>query len=338
MSSAGPPQAANCAPAGGSEAAKPRAWGGHPSVPMPATAIAPIAPRARQQRIERFAGLSFALPAFALLVVIDIVPLLVLLYLSFTNYELGALSSKVVGLDNFRKTLVDPVFRRSLGNTFVYVAIVLPCAVGLALLVAVLLHGRKRSRSFYEVVYFLPVTSTLIAMATVWQFLLHPSLGPVNGVLRALGFHEVGFLSEPAYVLPTLAAIGVWHLIGFNMVLFLAGLSAIPRDLYEAAEIDGCRSGIDRFLTITWPLLGPTTMFVIVTTSITAFKVFDTVAVMTRGGPMGASEVLLYAIYLEGYQYFHMGYAAALTLIFLAFVLVFSILQTFVLERRVHYG
>ena len=143
--------------------------------------------------------------------------------------------------------------------------------------------------------------------------------------------------SEPAYVLPTLAAIGIWQLVGFNMVLFLAGLSAIPRDLYEAAEIDGCRSGIDRFLTITWPLLGPTTMFVIVTTSITAFKVFDPVAVMTRGGPMGASEVLLYAIYLEGYQYFHMGYAAALTLIFLAFVLLFSILQTFLLERRVHY-
>jgi multiple sugar transport system permease protein len=307
------------------------------SAPMTAASTAPLAPRNRQQWIERFAGLSFVFPAFLLLVVIDIVPLLVLLYLSFTNYELGALDTKFLGLDNFRKALVDPVFRRSLGNTFVYVAIVLPAAVGLALLVAVLLHGRKRSRSFYEVVYFLPVTSTLIAMATVWQFLLHPSLGPVNGLLRALGFHEIGFLSEPSYVLPTLAAIGVWHLIGFNMVLFLAGLSAIPRDLYEAAEIDGCRSGIDRFLTITWPLLGPTTMFVIVTTSITAFKVFDTVAVMTRGGPMGSSEVLLYAIYLEGYQYFHMGYAAALTLVFLLFVLIFSAVQTFVLDRRVHY-
>jgi multiple sugar transport system permease protein len=294
-------------------------------------------PRNRQQRIERFAGLGFALPAFALLLLIDIAPLLVLLYLSFTNYELGALDSRFVGLDNFRKALVDPVFRRSLGNTFVYVAIVLPLAVGLGLLIAVLLHRRKRTRSFYEVIYFLPVTSTLIAMATVWQFLLHPSLGPINGMLRALGFGEIGFLNEPAYVLPTLAAIGIWHLVGFNMVLFLAGLSAIPRDLYEAAEIDGCRSGIDRFLTITWPLLGPTTMFVIVTTSITAFKVFDTVAVMTRGGPKGSSEVLLYAIYLEGYQYFHMGYAAALTLVFLVFVLLFSVVQTFALDRRVHY-
>jgi multiple sugar transport system permease protein len=268
---------------------------------------------------------------------IDIIPLAVLLYLSFTDYQLGALDTHFLGLDNFAKALADPVFRRSITNTFVYVAIVLPLAVGLGLLIAVLLHGRKRTRSFYEVVYFLPVTSTLIAMATVWQFLLHPSLGPINGMLRTVGVHEIAFLSEPAYVLPTLAAIGIWHLVGFNMVLFLAGLSAIPRDLYEAAEIDGCRGGIDRFLTITWPLLGPTTMFVIVTTSITAFKVFDTVAVMTRGGPMGSSEVLLYAIYLEGYQYFHMGYAAALTLVFLVFVLLFSILQTFVLDRRVHY-
>jgi multiple sugar transport system permease protein len=131
--------------------------------------------------------------------------------------------------------------------------------------------------------------------------------------------------------------IGIWQLLGFNMVLFLAGLSAIPKDLYEAAEIDGAASGIDRFLTITWPLLGPTTMFVIVTTSITAFKVFDTVAVMTRGGPMGSSEVLLYNIYLEGFQYFHTGYAAALTVIFLVFILAFSAFQTFALDRRVHY-
>jgi len=298
---------------------------------------APARPRDRQRLVEKLAGCGFAFPAFLLLLLTNLVPLGVLVYLSFTDYTLGALDTRFLGLQNFSKALGDPILRRSLVNTFAYVAIVLPGAVGLGLLIAVLLHRRKRTRSIYEVIYFLQVTSTLIAMATVWQFILHPRLGPVNGVLRALGFHEMAFLSEPSYVLPTLAAIGIWQLVGFNMVLFLAGLSAIPRDLYEAAEIDGCRGGIDRFLTITWPLLGPTTMFVIVTTSITAFKVFDTVAVMTRGGPMGSSEVLLYAIYLEGYQYFHMGYAAALTLVFLAFVLVFSVLQTLVLERRVHY-
>jgi multiple sugar transport system permease protein len=217
------------------------------------------------------------------------------------------------------------------------VAIVVPGGVLISLLVAILIHQRKRTRSLYEVIYFLPVTSTLIAMATMWQFLLHPTLGLINQALKGLGFAETAFLSEPRLVIPTLAAIGIWQLVGFNMVLFLAGLSAIPRDLYEAVDIDGASHPIDRFLKVTWPMLGPTTMFVTVTTFITAFKIFDTVAVMTRGGPGGASEVLLYAIYLEGFQYFHMSYAATLTLVFLAFTLVFSVLQTFILDRRVHY-
>ena len=306
-----------------------------------ASATVPAANRRKTNRqvvIERLMGMGFALPALILLAVITIAPLVTLLVLSFTDYELGATEMAGVGLDNYGKAMSDPVFRRALRNTFLYVALVLPGAVLLGLFVAVLVHGRTRTRWVYQVIYFLPVTSTLIAMATVWQAILHPRLGPVNAVLRFFGFNEVAFLSEPAFVLPTLAVIGIWQLLGFNMVLFMAGLSAIPRDLYEAAEIDGCKGGFDRFLTITWPLLGPTTMFVIVTTSITAFKVFDTVAVMTRGGPAGASEVLLYTIYLEGFQYFHTAYAAALTVIFLAFVLVFSAVQAFMLDRRAHYG
>ena len=301
--------------------------------------VAELSPRRRSRQlwIERLTGSGFALPAFILLVMVNLLPLIAVLYLSLTDYEFGALEARFVWLANFNRALSDPIIRRSLSNTLLYVAIVLPGSVLLALAVAVLVHGRKRTRGLYEVAYFLPVTSTLIAMATVWQFLLHPRLGPVNGALRWLGLAEVPFLSDPAWALPTLGVIGIWQLLGFNMVLFLAGLSAIPKDLYEAAEIDGVATGIDRFLTITWPLLGPTTMFVIVTTSITAFKVFDTVAVMTRGGPMGSSEVLLYNIYLEGFQYFHTGYAAALTVIFLVFILVFSIAQTFALERRVHY-
>ena len=292
----------------------------------------------RQAFIERLMGMGFAFPACLLLLLVTIVPLVVLVILSFTDYELGALELTGVGLDNYAKALTDPVFLRALKNTFLYVAIVLPGSVLLGLVVAVLVQGRTRTRWIYQVIYFLPVTSTLIAMATVWQALLHPSLGPVNAAIRFFGFREVGFLSDPSLVLPTLATIGIWQLVGFNMVLFMAGLSAIPRDLYEAAEVDGCTGGIDRFVTITWPLLGPTTMFVIVTTSITAFKVFDTVAVMTRGGPAGASEVLLYTVYLEAFQYFHIGYGAALTMVFLAFVLIFSAIQAFVLDRRAHYG
>lgn len=291
----------------------------------------------RQAFFQKLTATGFALPAFLLLLALHIVPLLVLAALSFTDYELGVVTFNFVGLDNYAQAFSDEVFRRSLVNTLYYVAIVLPGSVGFSLLVAILVHRRKRTRSFYEIVYFLPVTSTLIAMATVWQFVLHPSLGVVNTVLRHLGLGEAAFLSDPSLALPTLAMIGIWQLVGFNMILFLAGLSAIPRDLYEASEIDGCGNGIDRFLTITWPLLGPTTLFVIVTTSITAFKVFDTVAVLTRGGPQGSTEVILYAIYLEGFYYFRTAYAAVLTLVFLAFVVVFSVIQTFFLDRKTHY-
>ncbi|WP_425475696.1 carbohydrate ABC transporter permease [Mesorhizobium hunchu] len=299
---------------------------------------APIArPGARQAFIERLVAGGFALPALLLLVLTILVPLGVLAYLSFTDYELGDVGLHYVGLQNITAALTDPEFRRALKNTLLYVAIVLPGSVILSLLVAVLVHRRKRTRSLYEIIYFLPVTSTFIAMATVWQFLLHPSLGPVSAVLRWLGIGEIAFLSNPSLALPTLAVIGIWQLVGFNMILFLAGLSTIPKDLYEAAEIDGCGGEIDRFLTITWPLLGPTTMFVIVTSSITAFKVFDTVAVLTHGGPVGSTEVLLYKVYLEGFQYFRMAYASVLTFIFLIFILVFSILQTVVMDRRVHY-
>jgi len=306
---------------------------------MSVTAVsAPIArPGARQAFIERLVAGGFALPALLLLVLTILVPLGVLAYLSFTDYELGDVDLHYVGLQNITAALTDPEFRRALKNTLIYVAIVLPGSVILSLLVAVLVHRRKRTRSLYEIIYFLPVTSTFIAMATVWQFLLHPSLGPVSAVLRWLGIGEIAFLSNPSLALPTLAVIGIWQLVGFNMILFLAGLSTIPKDLYEAAEIDGCGGEIDRFLTITWPLLGPTTMFVIVTSSITAFKVFDTVAVLTHGGPVGSTEVLLYKVYLEGFQYFRMAYASVLTFIFLIFILVFSILQTVVMDRRVHY-
>lgn len=293
--------------------------------------------RRRRLWIERVTGLGFAAPALVLLLLTILAPLAVLVVLSLTNYEFGGVDLDFVGLANFQKALADPIIRRSLLNTLIYVAIMVPGGVFGALLIAILIHRRTRSRSLYEVIYFLPVTSTLIAMATVWQFLLHPSLGPINGLLKWLGFTPIAFLSEPSTALATLAVIGIWQILGFNMILFLAGLTAIPRDLYEAADIDGCSSGIDRFLTITWPLLGPTTMFVVITTMITAFKIFDTVAVMTRGGPVGSTEVLLYNIYLEGFQYFHTGYAAALTFIFLAFILVFSAVQTFALDKKVHY-
>lgn len=281
-------------------------------------------------------GLAFVSPALLLLLLIYVIPLISLIALSVTDYQLGAVSAQFVGLENFAAAFEDAVFRRALVNTFLYVALVIPGSIGLGLLIAILVHARTRTRTIYEVIYFLPVTATLVAMATVWQFILHPQLGPVNEVVSLLGGTRLSFLSEPSLIIPTLAMIGIWQLIGFNMILFIAGLSIIPRDLYDAAEIDGAGGAVDRFLRVTWPMLGPTTMFVTVTTTITAFRVFETVAVLTRG--QYGSEVLLYALYLEGFEYFNTGYAAALTLIFLAFILVLSLGQAMRLDRKVHYA
>lgn len=294
-------------------------------------ATIPAAPtRRRNLRVLWFIG-----PAVVLLAAIYIVPLIALAGFSLTDYRLGAVNTRFTGLDNFARALADPVFIRALRNTLLYAAIVIPLGVGLALLIAVLVHGTRRTRAFWEIAYFLPVTATLVAMATVWQFVLHPSLGPVNAAIKALGMDPVSFLATPHLLIPTLAMIGVWQVVGFNMVLYLAGLTGIPRDLYEAARMDGAKSPIDRFLTVTWPMLGPTTMFVAITTSISAFKVFETVAVLTKG--RSGSETLLYAIYLEGFEYSETGYAAALTLIFLGLVLAFSVWQTFFMDKKVHY-
>jgi multiple sugar transport system permease protein len=298
-------------------------------------AVATASTRSRTDRRMALRGLAFVAPAAFLLIAIYILPMIVLAAFSVTDYQLGALSISFVGLRNFTAALDDDVFLRALANTVLYAAIVIPLGVFLALGIALLVYNRKRSRAFWEVAYFLPVTATLVAMATVWQFLLHPSIGPVNAAIKFFGFEPVAFLSNPVLLIPTMAMIGIWQVLGFNMVLFLAGLTAIPRDLYEAARLDGAKNPVDRFFTVTWPILGPTTMFVVVTTSISAFKVFETVAVLTRG--RFGSETLLFNLYLEGFEYSNTGYAAALTLIFLAIVLILSIWQTVHMDRKVHY-
>lgn len=305
-------------------------------IDMPAAETGKARPhRSKTEKRMIRRGLLFSAPAVLLLLAIYIIPMITLVGFSVTDYRLGALSTNFIGFENFINAFKDPVFMRALKNTVIYALIVIPSGVFLALGIALLVYNRKRSRGFWEVAYFLPVTATLVAMATVWQFLLHPSLGPVNAVIKWFGFEPVAFLSNPALLIPTMALMGVWQVLGFNMILFLAGLTAISKDLHEAARLDGAKSPIDRFLTVTWPMLGPTTMFVVVTTSISAFKVFETVAVLTKG--RFGSETLLFDLYLEGFEYSNTGYAAALTLIFLAIVLVLSIGQTLHLEKKVHY-
>lgn len=300
-----------------------------------------FAPAAPMRRLGSNIGSSiaycFAAPSVFLLFTTLLLPITAVIVLSFTDYELGALSLSFLGFDNYTALARDPTFWRSLKNTAYYVALVVPGSVIIGLVLAVLVSDLTRGQRFYQIALFLPVTATLIAMATVWKYLLHGRIGPVNHLFAALGLPQVEFFGDPDLIMPALAIIGIWQLAGFNMVLFTAGLTAIPADLYEAAAVDGVDRPWERFFTVTLPMLGPTTMFVIITSSITAFKVFDTVAVLTRGGPQGASDVLLYTTYLEGFQYLRIGAASAMTVVFLALILVLSLIQAKLLERKVHY-
>jgi multiple sugar transport system permease protein len=287
---------------------------------------------------EIVAGWSLAAPATSLLVLLLLGPSAGVILLSFTDWQFGAASLNWIGLGNYAEMFSDRVFWRSLGNTLIYVGVVVPASVLLGLGVALLVEAGTSLRGFYRAAFFVPVTSTLIAMSIVWQFLLHPSVGLVNLTLDVLGLGGTDWLKNPRTALLTLCVIGVWQAIGLNMVLFIAGLKSIPGDLYDAAAVDGADGVWERFRRVTWPMLGPATMFVLIITAIRSFQVFDTVQVLTEGGPNKATEVLLYSMYQEGFAYFRSGYAAALTVVFLAFVLALTLLQARIMDRRVHYA
>lgn len=277
-------------------------------------------------------------PAVVLMTTLLFGPTAAAVAISFTDWEFGAASARFIGLGNFSALIPDPVFWKALGNTLLYVAIVVPACVGGGLVLALLTEANDRFRTFYRTAHFLPVMSTIVAMAVVWQTLLHPTIGLLNQGLHAFGFEGRNWLRDEGTALFALALIGIWQNLGFAMVLFIAGLKCIPGDLYHAADIDGADSSLDRFRTVTLPLLGPVMMFVLVMMAIRAFQVFETVRVLTQGGPNKASEVLLHRIYVESFEFLRTGHGAALTVVYLAIVVGLTMLQAKVIEKRVHYA
>jgi len=283
-------------------------------------------------------AVALVAPAVGLMLVLLFGPTAAALVISGTDWEFGAATARFVGFGNFRALAADPVFWKSLGNTLTYAAVVVPACVGGGLALALLIESRERFRAFYRTAHFLPVMSTLVAMAVVWQTLLHPTIGLVNQVFQLMGLEGRNWLREEGTALFALALIGIWQNLGYAMVLFMAGLKSIPRDLYHAAEIDGADSALDRFRTVTLPLLGPVVMFVLVMMAVRAFQLFETVHVLTKGGPNKSSEVLLHLIYVESFEFLRTGRGAALTVIYLAMVVGITLLLTRIIERRVHYA
>jgi multiple sugar transport system permease protein len=288
-------------------------------------------------RLEALTAWALAGPAVILLVGLFLLPVLAVVVIALTDWQLGARTLSFVGAANFREVFGDAGFRISLVNTVVYVLIVVPGTVGLGLLIALLIESGQSCRAFYRAVHFLPFMATLAAMAIAWEALLHPSIGLVNQALAGLGLPTTNWLRDETTVLRVLAVIGIWQNLGYAMVLFLAGLKAIPQDLYDASDVDGADLWLDRLRTVTLPMLGPVTMFVVIVVALRAFETFDTVQILTQGGPGHASEMLMYTLYRESFGYLRTGYGAAVTLVFLVIVVALTLVQARVMDARVHY-
>jgi len=289
-------------------------------------------------RIHPISTFTLLAPAGILATILLFMPVLAVAVMSLTDWQFGAASLHWVGLDNYAELWSDAVFRKSVANTLVYLGVVTAGSVFLGLGLALLIESDKAGRSFYRTAFFMPTASTLIAMAVVWEFLLHPSAGLVNYLLAQVGISPHNWLNDRKLALYSLAAIGIWQMSGLALVFFLAGLQSISRDVRDAAALDGIEHPFDRFRHVTWPLLGPTTLFVITVCAIRALQVFDTVHVLTQGGPNKSTEVLLHTIYTEGFSFFRMGYASAMTVVFIGGIFLLNQIQHTALERRTHYA
>jgi multiple sugar transport system permease protein len=271
------------------------------------------------------AGLLFVLPTWLVWLFWTALPTVSTIWLSFTNWNL--LQAPIwVGLDNYAKAVEDPLFLLSFRNSVIYAAVFTPVGVGIALALSIMIDNTERLREYFRVSYFLPVVTSVAATSILWKWLYQPGFGLINYSLSLVGINGPGWLNDQSTALLAVGIMGTWGGVGFTIVLFLAGLQAIPPSLYEAGEIDGA-TGLQRVWFITLPLLRPTALFVSVISIANAFQVFAQIFIMTKGGPAYSSSVLAYYLYIMAFQRFQMGYAAAIAMAIFLLVLVVTIVQ-----------
>ena len=280
--------------------------------------------------------LVFLLPSAVPLLAFTVVPMVSSAWISLHEWNLIS-EMRWVGLGNYRSLLTDAGTWEVFGHTVLYIAGYLPLVYGGGLALALLLNRAFPGRSFFRAAYFLPVVTSWVVVALVWQWLLNPSNGLVNSVLALLHLPQPGWWTDPAWALPSVVLASAWKDLGFVMVIMLAGLQAIPAELQEAARVDGANAW-QRFRSITLPLLSPSTFYVVVISLINGFQVFDQVYVMTGGGPAGASQVVVGQVYELTFRYGRAGEASALSWVLFAVVLLITAVQVRGQRRWVTYA
>lgn len=242
-----------------------------------------------------------------------------------------------VGLENYTRAFTSPEFWNSLKVTVLYVIYTVIPSVTLSLAIAIVLNKALRGVTFYRVAMYLPVITSMAAAAVVWRYIYDPDIGLANYLLSLVGVSPKKWLVDPKTALPAVAIVGVWKRLGYNVVLYLAGLQAIPGYYYEAAEIDGA-SEFAKIRHITLPLLSPTTFFVVIMQVIASFKVFVSVNIMTNGGPLRSTDVIAFHLYEQAFRYFRMGYASAIAYILFMIIFILTLVQFKFEKKVVHYS
>ena len=277
---------------------------------------------------EALTGWLFVSPALIGFGIFTFGAILYSLYLSFTDYDMFG-TPEWVGLENYIKAFTnDEYFYQYFGNTFYFAIVLVPVVLVISLFLAILINKKVgRLTKAYRVALFLPSITSTVAVSMVWLWIFNPDMGILNNFLTAIGFHNPPmWLSDPEWSKPALIIMRVWQMSGYYMLLFLAGLQTIPETLYEAAEVDGASSW-QRFTRITVPMLSNTTFVVVILLIIESFNMFESIFVMTEGGPLGSTSTIMYYIYEQGFMSYNMGYASALAWIFFALILVFTLIQ-----------
>ncbi|ACX63256.1 MULTISPECIES: carbohydrate ABC transporter permease [unclassified Paenibacillus] len=294
--------------------------------------------RGSLQRGENLWGIAFVSPMLIGVIILVLFPILATLVLGFAdwNFVQGWDGIQWVGFQNFRQLLEDDMFIKSVRNNILFLLTV-PVYMMISMTLAILIDRFVYMKGYFKVAYFMPYISNIVAVAVVWQVLFQPSYGPINEILRTLGMsNPPKWIADPNFALISIMLISIWISIGFNLIIYIAGLQSIPKDLYEAADIDGA-NGWTKFRRITLPLLSPTSFFLLVTGIISTFKVFDIIAVMTQGGPIGSTTMMVWYLYDTAFVNLKVGYASSIAAVLFGFVMLITLGQWAAQKKWVNY-
>ncbi|MFC5610824.1 carbohydrate ABC transporter permease [Metabacillus niabensis] len=290
------------------------------------------------EKSENLVGFFFVSPMIIGVSVLVLLPIFATFILSFADWKFVASIDQLkwVGFANFKELLSDDVFRKSLINNAIFIFTV-PICMAISLLLAVVIDKSVYMKSFFKVAFFMPYISSVVAIAVVWQVLFHPSAGPINQTLMSLGIDDPPkWIADPNFALLSVMLIQIWISVGFNLIIYIAGLQSIPKELYEAADIDGANAWV-KFRHITFPMISPTSFFLLITGIISTFKVFDLIAVLTKGGPMHSTSMIVWHLYDTAFVNLDIGYASSMAVILFVIVFAITIIQWFGQKKWVNY-